>query len=81
MNVKMTKDIQTAFVAFADIAYTTGFENAKLHKHLNSFLTNPIDLSKLTDIQLDIIDKSMCFMAQHMQEGDLNEDHISHIKK
>ena len=77
MNVEMTKDIQTAFVAFADIAYTTGFENAKLHKYINFFLTNPIDLSKLTDIQLNIIDKSISYMAQHMQSGDLTEEHIN----
>lgn len=77
MNVEMTKDIQTAFVAFADIAYTTGFENAKLHKYINFFLTNPIDLSKLTDIQSNIIDKSISYMAQHMQSGDLNEEHIN----
>lgn len=77
MNVEMTKDIQTAFVAFADIAYTTGFENAKLHKHINSFLTNPLDLSKLTNIQLDIIDKAISFMVKHMQDGDLNEEHIN----
>jgi predicted unusual protein kinase regulating ubiquinone biosynthesis (AarF/ABC1/UbiB family) len=77
MNVKMSKDIQTIFMTFADIAYTTGFENAKLHKHINSFLTKPIDISKLTDIQLDIIDKSITFMALHMQSGDLNEEHIN----
>jgi predicted unusual protein kinase regulating ubiquinone biosynthesis (AarF/ABC1/UbiB family) len=77
MNVTITKEIQNALVTFTDIAYTTGFENAKLHKHINSFLTSPIDLSKLNEQQLDIIDKAMCFMIKHMQTGDLNEEHIN----
>jgi predicted unusual protein kinase regulating ubiquinone biosynthesis (AarF/ABC1/UbiB family) len=77
MNVKMSKDIQKALLDFSNIAYTTGFENAKLHKYINSFLTKPIDISKLSDKQLDIIDKAMSFMTQHMQSGDLNEEHIN----
>ena len=77
MNVKMTKDIQKSLLDFSNIAYTTGFENAKVHKYINSFLIKPIDISKLSEKQLGIIDKAICYMAQQMQSGDLNEEHIN----
>jgi len=77
MNVEITKNIQKALLDFTNIAYTTGLQNTKLHTYINSFLVKPIDLSKLSEKQLDIIDKSISYIAQHMQIGDLNEEHIN----
>jgi len=77
MNVAIQKDIQKALFSFSEIMYVTGLDNAKLHVHLNAFVTKPIDLSLLNHTQLSAIDKSMCFMAHHMQSGDLNEEHIN----
>lgn len=77
MCVQVTKDIKAAVQNFSDIAYTTGLENAKLGKYINLVIQNPIDLSKLNDEQMVVLDKSVGFMAQKMQNGELNEKHVN----
>jgi predicted unusual protein kinase regulating ubiquinone biosynthesis (AarF/ABC1/UbiB family) len=77
MSVQVTKDIKAAFQNFADIAYTTGFENAKLGKYINLFIQKPIDLTKLNDEQMVVLDKAIGFMAHKMQNGELNEQHVN----
>ncbi len=77
MNVKIITDIKKLLQLFGELAYTTGFENAKLHKQVNIMLEKPIDLSKMSDDQKHQVDKNIAIMASHMQSGDLTEQHIN----
>jgi predicted unusual protein kinase regulating ubiquinone biosynthesis (AarF/ABC1/UbiB family) len=77
MSVQVTKDIKSALQNITDIAYTTGFENAKLGKFINLFIQNPIDLSQLNDEQMVVLDKEIGFMSKKMQSGELNEQHVN----
>lgn len=73
MNVKIKKELQKTLQNIAEIGVTTGYKNAKLGKYINTFLSSPIDLSKLTTSQMDALDYGVGYLSTHMEKGKLNE--------
>ena len=76
MNINLTKDIKKSLLIFSETIYTNkDINNVKLSKHINWFLSNPIDLSILNDKEKSEIDSIILNMIIAMQQGRL-EEHI-----
>ena len=76
MNINLTKDIKKTLLICSETIYTNKeINNVKLSKHINWFLSNPIDLSILNDKEKSEIDAIILNMMIAMQQGRL-EEHI-----
>jgi len=76
MNINLTNDIKKSLLIFSETIYTNkDINNAKLSKHVNWFLSDPIDLSILNDKEKSEIDSIILNMMIVMQQGRL-EEHI-----
>jgi len=80
MNMNLNPEIKSSLQFFSDTMFTTDdIHDVKLSKHINRFLLEPINISKLDKQDLDCIDKSVLELLILMKKGTLVENDVNTI--